>query len=185
MFLGFNGATTMKATLAEDIAAASVVGFKALEIWAAKMDTYLVSRSLDDLNALFTQHRVHPVSINSIEFITFRSADDYALIKARCHELCARADALGCDKIVVVPSPTPGRRFLGGDQGRVGASVARFGRHRYSLRSEASLRVPGLWLVLGAHFGPMLRVSHSNFNLGRYSCRRPPNAVCRPRLIFE
>ena len=107
MLLGFNGATTMKATLPEDIAAAGKAGFKALEIWAAKMDTYLVSHSLDDLNALFTQHRVQPASINSIEFITFRSADDYALLKARCHELCARADALGCEKIVVVPSPTP------------------------------------------------------------------------------
>ncbi len=107
MLLGFNGATTMNATLPQDIAAAGKAGFKALEIWAAKMDTYLVNRSLDDLNALFTEHRVQPVSINSIEFITFRSADDYALIKARCHELCARADALGCDKIVVVPSPTP------------------------------------------------------------------------------
>ncbi len=107
MLLGFNGATTMKATLPEDIAAAGKAGFKALEIWAAKMDTYLANRSLDDLNAVFTEHRIQPASINSIEFITFRSADDYALIKARCHELCARADALGCDTIVVVPSPTP------------------------------------------------------------------------------
>jgi sugar phosphate isomerase/epimerase len=107
MLLGFNGATTMKATLPEDIVAAGKAGFKALEIWAAKMDTYLANHSLDDLNAIFTEHRVQPASINSIEFITFRSADDYALIKARCHELCARADALGCDKIVVVPSPIP------------------------------------------------------------------------------
>jgi len=107
VLLGFNGATTMKATLPEDIAAASKAGFKALEIWAAKMDTFLVNRSLDDLNTLFTEYRIQPASINSIEFITFRSADDYALIKARCHELCARADALGCDTIVVVPSPTP------------------------------------------------------------------------------
>ena len=106
MLLGFNGATTMKATLPEDIIAAGKAGFKALEIWAAKMDTYLANRSLDDLNAIFTEHRVQPASINSIEFITFRSAEDYALVKARCHELCARADALGCDKIVVVPSPT-------------------------------------------------------------------------------
>ena len=107
MLLGFNGATTMKATLPEDIIAAGKAGFKALEIWAAKMDTYLANRSLDDLNVIFTEHRVQPASINSIEFVTFRSAEDYALVKARCHELCARADALGCDKIVVVPSPTP------------------------------------------------------------------------------
>jgi 2-keto-myo-inositol isomerase len=109
VLLGFNGATTMKATLPEDIAAAAQAWFKALEIWAAKLDTYLANRGLDDLNALFTQHRVQPASINSIEFITFRPAEDYALVKARCHELCARADALGCDKIVVVPSPTPER----------------------------------------------------------------------------
>ena len=107
MLLGLNGATTMEATLTEDIAAAGQAGFKALEIWAAKMDTYLVSHSLEDLNALFIQHRVQPASINSIEFITFRSAEDYALIKARCHELCARADVLSCGTIVVVPSPTP------------------------------------------------------------------------------
>jgi len=109
MLLGFNGATTMKATLPEDIAAAGEAGFKALEIWAAKMDNYLSSHGLDDLNVLFTQHRVQSASINSIEFITSRSPDDYALIKARCHELCARADALGCNRIVVVPSPTPKR----------------------------------------------------------------------------
>ena len=36
MLLAINGATTMKATLPEDIAAASAAGFKALEVWAAK-----------------------------------------------------------------------------------------------------------------------------------------------------
>jgi 2-keto-myo-inositol isomerase len=58
MLLALNGATTMKATLPEDIAATSAAGFKALEIWAAKM-------------------------------------------------VCGLAQKLGCDKIVVVPSPTP------------------------------------------------------------------------------
>ncbi len=107
MLLGFNGATTMKADLPADISAAAAAGFKALEIWAEKMDRYLTQHSLDDLNTLFTQHRLQPVSINSIEFITFRPAEEYEQIKARCHELCIRADGLGCDKIVVVPSPTP------------------------------------------------------------------------------
>ena len=35
MLLAINGATTMKASLPEDIAAASAAGFKGLEIWAA------------------------------------------------------------------------------------------------------------------------------------------------------
>jgi 2-keto-myo-inositol isomerase len=107
MLLGFNGATTMKADLPADIAAAGQAGFKALEIWAAKMDKYLADHTAADLAALFDQHGVRPVSINSIEFITFRPLAEYESIKARCQELCEISRALGCDKIVVVPSPTP------------------------------------------------------------------------------
>jgi 2-keto-myo-inositol isomerase len=102
MLIAINGATTMKATLPEDIAAASAAGFKALEIWAAKMDAYLESHPVEELRALFDEAGLQPVSINSIEFITFRPPEEYEAIKARCRELCALAQALGCDKIVVV-----------------------------------------------------------------------------------
>ena len=113
MLLSINGATTMKATLPEDIAAAGAAGFKALEIWAAKMDAYLETHSVAELKALFDRAgrrpaaSLLPASINSIEFITFRPPDEYETIVARCRELCALAQALGCDKVVVVPSPTP------------------------------------------------------------------------------
>jgi len=107
MLLAINGATTMKATLPEDVAAASAAGFRALEIWAAKMDTYLEAHSVEELKALFESAALQPASINSIEFITFRPPEEYEEIKARCRELCELARALGCDKIVVVPSPTP------------------------------------------------------------------------------
>jgi len=107
MLLGFNGATTMKADLPADIAAASSAGFKVLEIWAEKLDNYLKDRGLDQLNALSRQHVVLPASINSIEFITFRPEEEYRAIKSRCQQLCTWARALACDTIVVVPSPTP------------------------------------------------------------------------------
>jgi 2-keto-myo-inositol isomerase len=107
MLLALNGATTMKATLPEDIAATSAAGFKALEIWAAKMDTYLDTYSVEELKALFDEAGLGPASINSIEFITFRPMEEYEGIKTRCQELCGLAQALGCGKIVVVPSPTP------------------------------------------------------------------------------
>lgn len=107
MLLGFNGATTMTASLPRDIAAAGEAGFKALEIWAAKMDDYLAEHSVAELKALFAKHGVQPASINSIEFITFRPPEEYQQIKARCRELCQLAQVLGCNKIVVVPSPTP------------------------------------------------------------------------------
>jgi 2-keto-myo-inositol isomerase len=105
--LAINGATTMKATLPQDIAAASAAGFKALEIWAAKMDAYLEENSVQELKGLFGRAGVQPTSINSIEFITFRPPEEYEEIKSRCQELCRLAQALGCEKIVVVPSPTP------------------------------------------------------------------------------
>jgi 2-keto-myo-inositol isomerase len=107
MLLAINGATTMKATLPEDIEAARTAGFRRLEIWAAKMDTYLETNSVQALKALFEKAGLLPASINSIEFITFRPPEEYQEIKARCQQLCELAQALDCDKIVVVPSPTP------------------------------------------------------------------------------
>jgi 2-keto-myo-inositol isomerase len=107
MLLAINGATTMKATLPQDIAAASAAGFKGLEIWAAKMDAYLETGSIEGLKALFDQAGLQPASINSIEFITFRPPDEYESIRARCQELSELAHLLDCDEIVVVPSPTP------------------------------------------------------------------------------
>ena len=109
MLLGINGATTMKASLPQDIAAAGSAGFKGLEIWAAKMDAYLAEEghSPETLDGLFKEAGVRPVSINSIEFITFRPPEDYSAIRQRCQALCELASFLGAEKIVVVPSPTP------------------------------------------------------------------------------
>lgn len=106
MLLGFNGATTMRASLEQDVQAAGAAGFKALEIWAGKMNHYLQTHSLDDLWALFTSHGIRPVSINSIEHITFQG-ERYADIQEQCQRYSEIAAAIGCDKIVVVPSPTP------------------------------------------------------------------------------
>jgi 2-keto-myo-inositol isomerase len=109
MLLAINGATTMKATLPQDIAAASSAGFKALEIWAAKLDAYLAAEanSIETLTALFDKANLQPASFNSIEFITFRPPEEYEKIKTRCRQLCQLGQSLGCQKVVVVPSPTP------------------------------------------------------------------------------
>lgn len=109
MLLAFHGATTMPCDLETDVAVTAAAGFGALEVWAAKMDRYLADHSLADLNALFVNAGVAPLTINSIEFIAFRPLDEYAAIQARCHELCRIAQAIGCPTVVVVPSPTPDR----------------------------------------------------------------------------
>ena len=109
MQIALNGATTMKADLATDIHVARDAGFPYLEIWAAKLRKYLKTNSVADLRNLFGEHRVQPLSINSIEHITFRSADDYSRIKGECEELSSVAEALKCPYIVVVPGRLPRR----------------------------------------------------------------------------
>jgi 2-keto-myo-inositol isomerase len=106
MRLGFHGATSMTSDLETDVAATAHAGFQALELWAAKIDKYLAAHSLNELKGLLTENRVAPMSINSIEFISFRG-DEYPRIKARCRQLCQLAQAIGSPTIIVVPSPTP------------------------------------------------------------------------------
>jgi 2-keto-myo-inositol isomerase len=108
MILAFHGATTMTSDLETDVAITAGAGFKALELWAAKMDRYLATHSLADLRALFRNHGILPLAINSIEFIAFRG-NEYAQIQERLHELGRIAQAIGCPTVVVVPSPLPDR----------------------------------------------------------------------------
>jgi len=109
MLLALNGATTMKADLPTDIRVAGAAGFDLVELWAAKLDTYLAKHRADDLVKLLLTNRVSPYSINSIEQITFRDAAGRAEVNRRCHQLCEIARAIHCPYLVVVPSdkPTP------------------------------------------------------------------------------
>lgn len=107
MKLSLNGATTMKADLPTDIRAAAAAGFYYHEIWAAKLREFLKTNTTADLKKLFTESGVKPLSINSIEHITFRDDAAYARIKAECEELCAIAEAIGCPYVVVVPGKIP------------------------------------------------------------------------------
>ena len=107
MKIALNGATTMKADLRTDVQAAQAAGFDFVEIWAAKLRDYLATRSVSSLRELIEESELKPLSINSIEHITFRSASDYARIKSECEELSAIAAALGCPYIVVVPGQLP------------------------------------------------------------------------------
>lgn len=110
MLLSFHGATTMTSDLETDVAVSAYAGFRALEVWADKVDRYLKSHALSELEALFKRHGIMPLTLNSIEFIAFRGGN-YHLIQARCHELCRIAAAIGCPTVVVVPSPTPNREM--------------------------------------------------------------------------
>ena len=104
--LGFHGATTMTADLQTDVQASAHAGFKTLELWAGKVDSFLAEHSVKDLKALLQGHNVAPMTFNSIEFIAFRG-DEFGKIKDRCRQLCEIAQAIGCPSVTVIPSPTP------------------------------------------------------------------------------
>lgn len=107
MKLALNGATTMRADLATDLHAAKAAGFDYVEIWAAKLRAFLKERSTAELKELFAESGLSPLSINSIEHVTFRDASAYASIKRECEELSSIAAAVGCPCIVVVPGRLP------------------------------------------------------------------------------
>jgi 2-keto-myo-inositol isomerase len=107
MKLALNGATTMRADLATDLHAAKAASFDCLEIWAAKLRAFLKEQTTSELKDLFAQAGLPPLSINSIEHITFRSPPAYEAIKRECEELSSLAAEMGCPCIVVVPGPLP------------------------------------------------------------------------------
>lgn len=107
MKLALNGATTMRADLVTDLEAAKAAGFDYLEIWAAKLRAFLKEKTTSELRDLFTAAQIPPLSINSIEHITFRDPVAYERIKQECEELSSIAAAIGCGCIVVVPGPLP------------------------------------------------------------------------------
>ena len=107
MKLALNGATTMRADLETDIRAAQAAGFDYVEIWSAKLRRFLNERSTNDLQSVFKECSLTPLSINSIEHITFRNPLDYEKIRAECQELSEIASAIDCPYIVVVPGRLP------------------------------------------------------------------------------
>lgn len=106
MKLALNGATTMQADLATDFQAAKTAGFDYVEIWAAKLRTFLHHRTIRELNELIAGS-VPPLSINSIEHVTFCDSLTWNGIKEQCAELSQVAQTIECPFVVVVPSPLP------------------------------------------------------------------------------
>lgn len=108
MKICFHGATTMTSDLETDIHVSKKAGFQALEVWAEKVDAYLSSHTITELQSLFRVNQIQPVALDAIVFIGFRG-DEYPQVQQRCRQLSEIARAIGCPTIVVVPSPLPNR----------------------------------------------------------------------------
>jgi 2-keto-myo-inositol isomerase len=107
MELGLNGATTLKADLATDIAVAGKAGFDFVEIWAGKLIGYLDRGGLHALRRDLRKAGVTAATLNSVERITFNDPSGHIRMLEEFERFCRVAAAIHCETILVVPGPRP------------------------------------------------------------------------------
>jgi len=104
MKLGFNGATTMKASLIEDAEASSKAGFNYLELRDNKLEELLKTKSLEEINHIFKELQIQPIAMNSLEKATLQDAAGFKEILKRAEVLCQYSSLLHCPILIAVPS---------------------------------------------------------------------------------
>lgn len=105
MKICFNEATTLKnSNLERDLELCEKYGYDLIEIRNDKLKEYLKDHSLSDLAKFFQTHNIKPYAFNAIEFINFRTYEDYGKIKEELEFLCKVGEEINCFKTVVVPS---------------------------------------------------------------------------------
>lgn len=107
MELGLNGATTLKADLATDIAVAGKAGFDFVEIWAAKLMGYLERGGLRALKRDLKRAGVRAATLNSVEHVTFNDPSGHVRMLEDFQRFCRVAEAINAETVIVVPSPRP------------------------------------------------------------------------------
>jgi 2-keto-myo-inositol isomerase len=107
MELGLNGATTLKADLATDIAVARKAGFDFVEIWAAKLMGYLDRGGLPALKRDLKRAGVKAATLNSVEHVTFNDPSGHVRMLEDFQRFCRVAEAINAETVIVVPSPRP------------------------------------------------------------------------------
>lgn len=105
--LGLNGATTLKADLATDIAVAGRAGFDFVEIWAAKLIGYLERGGLPALRRDLKRGGVSVATLNSVERVTFNDPSGHIRMLEDFQRLCRLGEAIECETMIVVPSSRP------------------------------------------------------------------------------
>ena len=107
MEIGLNGATTLKADLATDIAVAGRAGFDFVEIWAAKLMGYLERGGLTALRRDLKRAGVKAATLNSVEHVTFNDPSGHIRMLEDFQRFCRVAEVINADTVIVVPSPRP------------------------------------------------------------------------------
>lgn len=103
MKLGFNGATTMKASLIEDAAASKKAGFEYLELRDKKLEDLLEDKDLSEIRKIFRDLGIQPLAMNSLEQVNLQDRVGFQQILERAEILCQYSSVLECPILIVVP----------------------------------------------------------------------------------
>lgn len=104
MKLGFNGATTMKASLLEDAWISKEAGFEYFELRDNKLEDLLKTKSLEEIKSFFRSLSIQPIAMNSLERATLQDEEGLRKVLERAETLCKYSAALDCPILIVVPS---------------------------------------------------------------------------------
>lgn len=100
---GLNGATTMPLDQANEIRLAAAAGFDCIEFRAPKIEAFLKNGTLADLKAMLDAGGLKPLSINALERVNTRPAEQQERLWAECQRLASWAQAVSCPYVVAVP----------------------------------------------------------------------------------
>ena len=113
MKLCFNQATTLgNSTLELDLVLCEKHGYGLIEIRLDKLREYLNTRSIGDLKSFFEKSHLKPFAFNALEWINFRTPDDFEELMKGLDLFCSVGKEIGCDRVVVVPTPDVGNKTI-------------------------------------------------------------------------
>lgn len=88
----------------KDLALCEKYGYDYIELRLDMLKAYLQNHTLDDLKEYFSQHKIKPLALNSIEQINFSSAKEWAELIELFTFGCEVAQAIDNPYIVIVPT---------------------------------------------------------------------------------
>ena len=113
MKLCFNEATTLgNSNLSKDLELCEKYGYDLIEIRLDKLREYLETHSIADLKAFFQKSRLKPFAFNALEWINFRSPDDWELLMKGLDLFCEAGKEIDCSRVVIVPTPDVGNKTI-------------------------------------------------------------------------
>jgi len=113
MKLGFNEATSMGCSdLYTDLKLCEEYGYDCIEIRLDKLREYLQTHTVEELRAFFEVSHLKPYAFNALEGINFRTEEEWERLMSGLDLFCEVGKKIGCNKVVVVPTPDVGNKTV-------------------------------------------------------------------------